>query len=189
MQHGLKAGCLALALAATSGSAIATDGPAPYAGQQAREIKSLSPADIAALRAGRGWGFAKPAELNGYPGPLHVLELRDKLGLDARQRAEIEAIYADMKASAQKLGRDYLAAERALDAAFARGNVTAASVEALTETAARLRAKLQSVHLRAHLLTTPLLSPAQRHRYAVLRGYAGSGHGPVHGKGSHSGHH
>lgn len=192
MKNGLKAGVVTLALAATSsGSVFGAEGDkhAPYAGQQSRVIKSLSAADIEALRQGRGWGFAKPAELNGYPGPLHVLELRDALGLNAAQRARIEAIYGDMKAAAQRVGRDFLAAEQALDAAFAGGNATADKVEALTVAAARLRAKLQSVHLRAHLLTTPLLSPAQRHRYAVLRGYAGSGHGSRHQKGSHKGHH
>lgn len=196
MKPCLLLGCLAVMVSTGAGTSFATDAPkqAPYAGQQTRAITSLSADDVAALRAGNGWGFAKPAELNGYPGPLHVLELRDSLGLDAGQRTKIEAIYATMKASAQNLGRDYLAAEQALDAAFAEGNATPEAVEALTQAAARLRAKLQSVHLRAHLQTTPLLSPAQRHRYAVLRGYAGGygasrDRGTSHGKGSHKGHH
>ena len=45
-----------------------------YVGEESREIKSLSPKDIAALKEGSGWGLAKAAELNGYPGPIHVLE-------------------------------------------------------------------------------------------------------------------
>ena len=49
--------------------------PQPYAGQETRVISSLSPEDQRALRAGEGGGLAKPAELNGYPGPAHVLEL------------------------------------------------------------------------------------------------------------------
>ena len=47
----------------------------PYAGQEARSIKALSDDDIAALRKGEGMGMAKAAELNGYPGPVHVLSL------------------------------------------------------------------------------------------------------------------
>ena len=39
------------------------------------DIKSLSQDDQSALLAGRGMGLARPAELNGYPGPAHVLEL------------------------------------------------------------------------------------------------------------------
>lgn len=46
-----------------------------YAGQQKRLIKSLSPGDIAELRRGGGWGLAKAAELNGLPGPAHLLDM------------------------------------------------------------------------------------------------------------------
>lgn len=186
-----RAGCLAAIITAIGvGGSMAAGGHkhAPYAGQHKRTIKSLSVEDIAALRQGRGWGFAKPAELNGYPGPLHVLELDAKLGLSAAQRTQIQSIFADMQAAAQRVGAKFLAAEGALDAAFATGSVTAAKVSALTQAAAGLRAELQSVHLRAHLLTTPLLSKAQLHRYAVLRGYADGGSHATHGNGSHSGH-
>ena len=47
----------------------------PYAGMQARAIKALSAEQIADLKAGRGLSLALAAELNGYPGPRHVLEL------------------------------------------------------------------------------------------------------------------
>ena len=70
----MKPRTLSLALAA---SVLAGPAPAdmPYAGQQARAIKALSDDDIAALRKGEGMGVAKAAELNGYPGPAHVLVL------------------------------------------------------------------------------------------------------------------
>src|SRR5689334_17464381 len=61
---------------------VLADAPvAPYAGQQTRTIKALSPADVAALLKGEGMGMAKAAELNGYPGPLHVLTLSQELKL------------------------------------------------------------------------------------------------------------
>ena len=94
-----------------AGPALANE--QPYAGQEARDIASLSAADIDDLLAGRGWGFALPAELNGYPGPTHVLELADQLGLDAAQRGRIEAIRVAMQAEAQRLGADFVAAEAA----------------------------------------------------------------------------
>ena len=47
-----------------------------YIGQERREIKSLSNDDIKELRAGAGWGLAKAAELNGLPGPKHILEMK-----------------------------------------------------------------------------------------------------------------
>ena len=56
-----------------------------YSGQEDREIKALSVEDTADLLAGRGMGAARAAELNHYPGPAHVLELREQLGLSAEQ--------------------------------------------------------------------------------------------------------
>jgi hypothetical protein len=52
---------------------------------QERAIKSLSDADIKALRRGEGWGLALPAELNGMPGPAHLLELKDQIPLSQYQ--------------------------------------------------------------------------------------------------------
>jgi len=55
---------LALAIPLIALPVLAAD--MPYAGQQARSIKSLSDDEIAALRKGEG---------RGYPGPAHVLQL------------------------------------------------------------------------------------------------------------------
>ena len=57
----------------------------PYAGQQDRVIKSLSQHEINGLRKGKGMGLAKAAELNHYPGPLHVLDEAEKLSLTNEQ--------------------------------------------------------------------------------------------------------
>ena len=57
----------------------------PYAGMQQRSVKALSEQQIADLRAGKGMGLALAAELNGYPGPIHVLELGDQLNLSSVQ--------------------------------------------------------------------------------------------------------
>ena len=57
----------------------------PYAGQQTREIKALSAQEIDDLLNARGMALAKAAELNGYPGPRHSLELADKLGFSPEQ--------------------------------------------------------------------------------------------------------
>jgi hypothetical protein len=69
----------------------------PYAGWHERAIRGLSEQQVADLRAGRGMGLALAAELNGYPGPVHVLELAKPLGLSADQRAGIEALYDAMR--------------------------------------------------------------------------------------------
>jgi Spy/CpxP family protein refolding chaperone len=149
-----------------------------YAGQESRVVKSLSEADIDDLLAGRGWGFAKPAELNGYPGPAHVLEAADELRLSPETRARIEEIHAAMNAEARRLGALYVDAERRLEAAFSGGAVGAADLDALLTEAGGLRADLRRVHLQAHLDTAPLLTRHQKMLYARLRGYdTGHAHG------------
>ena len=73
----MKMPTLAVALVALTFGAAHSQ--SPYAGMQARPIKALSSEQIADLKAGRGMGLALTAELNGYPGPAHLLELADKL--------------------------------------------------------------------------------------------------------------
>lgn len=145
----------------------------PYAGQQQQEISSLSPAEVADLRAGRGMGLARPAELNGYPGPLHVLELAAALELSAEQRARTEALYARMQAAAREAGARWIEAERDLDALFRTRQVTPESLRAALDRVGAQQARVRDVHLQAHLEQTALLTPAQIERYVQLRGYAG----------------
>ena len=150
----------------------------PYRGEDGRRIASLSPADIQALRRGEGWGLAKPAELNDHPGPLHVIELADRIDLSPEQREGVERSFAAMRAAAIEAGEALIAAEGALDRGFETGNLDRAALRALIERAEAARASLREVHLSAHLEVTPLLTPEQRERYAALRGYGDhSGHG------------
>lgn len=156
----------------------------PYAGQQSRDVSSLSADDVDALLAGRGWGLAKPAELNGFPGPMHVLELAAELRLTSEQWQAVQASFDRMRVKAQDVGARYVAAERAIDAAFRAARPQAEIVQKVHE-AEKLRAELRLAHLNAHMEVTPLLTPEQRHRYAELRGYAGAGAHAPHGQHRH----
>ncbi|MEY9559504.1 hypothetical protein ABIA26_001845 [Sinorhizobium fredii] len=69
-------------------------------GQQLREIKSLSPEDVAELEKGGGWGLAKAAELNGMPGPSHVLKMKREHGLTAEQEAQTQSVFRKMQREA-----------------------------------------------------------------------------------------
>ena len=104
---------LAAALACGERPEDGARGPSPYAGWEGRPIKALAPADVERLLAGDGMGYALAAELNRYPGPRHVLELADSLGLSGGQRDSVEAIRARMSARAVELGRAIVAAEAA----------------------------------------------------------------------------
>jgi len=160
----------------------------PYAGEEGREIKALSAQRIDDLRAGRGMGYALAAELNGYPGPMHVLELADALGLDARQRSRVSTLVAEMRAEARAAGEALIASEARLDRLFADRKASPPALRALVQEAAAREAAVREAHLRYHLETAALLRPEQRERYQVLRGYAtgAAGSGPRHGE--HHGH-
>lgn len=148
----------------------------PYADQQGRSISSLSVNDVAQLKDGKGWGLAKPAEFNGYPGPSHVLEFADKLELNTTQKAAVDDAFLRMQSKAKELGVALIEAEKALDAAFVAKAITKIELNRLLAVAEGARAQLRSVHLSAHLEVTPLLTKEQKLKYASLRGYA-SGHG------------
>lgn len=159
---------------------------APYAGQQAREIKSLSAEDIAELRRGGGWGLARAAELNGVPGPAHLLELKDQIGLTADQVTAIQAIFEQMKTDAILTGERLIGLERALEDQFRTRSVTDRSLRRALAEIEQSRQALRYVHLAAHLTTPPLLTQAQIRRYNELRGYGQdpcsdvpAGHDPV----------
>ncbi len=144
----------------------------PYAGFEAREIKSLSQEDLEELRRGGGWGLALPAELSGRPGPAHLLELRDELGLSDTQVTSITAIRDAMRTDAIAAGERFIAAEAALSTAFANPDLVTDDLRVLVEAAAAARADLRFVHLSRHLSTPELLTTEQIERYAELRGYA-----------------
>lgn len=171
--------------AALSGEAAET-GPSRYAGEEARPVKSLSPEDIAELRRGGGWGLARAAELNGMPGPAHLLELKDALALAPEQVEAITAIHARMREEAIAEGERFIEAERALEDAFRSHSVTEASLEKMLTDIERSRARLRFIHLKAHLGTPDLLTEAQIAQYAALRGYHAHRGGAAHA--GHGGH-
>jgi Spy/CpxP family protein refolding chaperone len=155
----------------------------PYKGQEARPIKALSEKEVHDLLAGNGMGLAKAAELNRYPGPLHVLELASPLGLTEAQRAETQRLMDAMKGEAVPLGRRIVERERALDALFASGRIDEPALAAALAEIGELAGALRLVHLKAHLKMREILSSHQVALYTRLRGYESHG-----GAGGHRGH-
>lgn len=143
----------------------------PYVDYKLREIKALSPQQIEGYLEGSGMGFALPAELNGYPGPKHVMELADSLELSDAQRAATAEIFSQMRDEAQRLGRLIVRKEAELDSLFAARSLTADRLRALTAELGALEGELRAAHLAAHLAVTDHLTEHQRHQYARLRGY------------------
>lgn len=143
----------------------------PYAGEEQRPIKAMSPERIEGLEAGRGLGYAKAAELNGYPGPMHVLELADDLDLDADQVRSTEALFETMRERAGELGRDLVAVEAELEQAFSEEKITRERLVELVSRSANIEGQIRLVHLQAHLAQADILDAGQLAEYMRLRGY------------------
>jgi len=158
----------------------------PYAGLERRAVKALSAEQLADLREGRGMSLALAAELNGYPGPLHVLELADRLALSDAQRAQMQALYDAMKREAVAIGARLIAHETELDRQFSARSISPAALAASTEAIGATQGALRHAHLKYHLSTLEVLTPAQIRRYSELRGYAGD---PSSGPDGHRKHH
>jgi hypothetical protein len=148
----------------------------PYAGQQSRDVKALSADEVDSLLAGKGMGFAKAAELNGFPGPAHVLELAPALHLTDEQRRQTEAIFASMQERAKTAGSALVDEERSLDASFRTKAVTSESLARSLARIGELQAQVRAAHLEAHLAQARILTDGQAARYASLRGYGEGSH-------------
>lgn len=143
----------------------------PYAGEEKREIKSLSQDDVDELLRGGGWGLAKAAEMNGMPGPAHVLDMASELGLSPEQIERTRVIRDAMRREAKALGQRFVAEEAALETRFREGDIAEQELGTRMSGIEALRSKLRIVHLSAHIEMTRILSAEQAERYAALRGY------------------
>src|SRR3970282_1633674 len=112
--------------------------------------------------------MAMPADRSGYPGPKHVLELKEELKLTPEQAAAVGKLFAQTKQKALERGREVLNAEQRLEQMFAEGR-SEDELREETYRIASLRAELRWVHLRTHLATRKLLTSQQVEAYTRLR--------------------
>lgn len=146
-----------------------------YSGQQDQPIKSLTPEDIQGLKAGAGTpfnGMAKPAELNGYPGPRHVLDAYEagEFELTEDQLQTIRDLFDEMQQTAIPLGEKIIALETEIDNGFKDKTVIDESLKELIDTSADIYAALRFAHLKTHLQMVSILTDQVQH-YNELRGY------------------
>lgn len=73
------------------------------------------------MSRGGGWGFAKAAELNGIPGPTHVLGMAKELSLTAAQDPRVREVFGNMRREAVAEGVRYVSLETDLEEMFVNG--------------------------------------------------------------------
>ncbi len=154
----------------------------PYAGKEDARVTGLLPEEVEGLTKGSGMALALPAELNGYPGPRHVLDAADagQLALRSEQREAVQRLYDRMLAEAKAKGQEILQAEEHLAVRFRHAHIDEVTLRETLERIARLRADLRFIHLRTHLETKALLTPEQMARYNAVRGYTTDAVPPQH---------
>lgn len=129
------------------------------------------PSDRDSLLSGDGMGLAAFAELNGYPGPKHVLVLKEQLGLTREQVNNTEQLLSNVLVSAKFKGQEIVDAEEEVNKMFEAGNVSEKILRGRVERIGRLRGELRFIHLQAHLKMKQILSSNQVERYMELRGH------------------
>ncbi len=123
----------------------------------------------AVVHDGRGFGMAFTADQTGYPGPLHVLELKERLGLSPEQEAKARALLHAMFSESRPKGAALLEAEARLRKLFADGAADEAAVRAAVAEVEHARREVRLVHLLTHLKTRDFLTEAQRRIYHEAR--------------------
>jgi hypothetical protein len=135
----------------------------PYREEQTSEIRGLSEREIRELREGLGMGLARAAELNGYPGPRHLLDAVEagQMHLTPEQLQAVKRLFDSMSARAREFGEKILGEEQALEAAFRQGSITEPDLQRRVARIGQLQADLRLAHLRTHLETKKLLTDHQ----------------------------
>lgn len=165
---------IGLAIFAAVSHAANANATNQYSGQETREIKALAAEDVQNYLSGKGMGLAKVAELNGYPGPSHVLALAGELSLSAEQKQRTEALFKSMETKAKEIGRALVDEERRLDQLFASKMISPESLAQSLKRIGELQAQVRQAHLESHLAQVKILTPGQVATYIKLRGYDGT---------------
>lgn len=160
-----------LFLTAFNGSAQHTVHQSPDQTATSKTIKTLSESEVGGYLNGRGMGLAKAAELNGYPGPMHVLEVEKELALTTEQKTQMQAVFDTMHEQAVTLGKQIVEQETALNNLFASDKARPETMQMTVEKVAQLQGQLRLTHLDAHLKAKQILTTEQVRLYNKLRGY------------------
>jgi Spy/CpxP family protein refolding chaperone len=127
------------------------------------------PPDRESLENSEGAGMGSYADLNGYPGPKHVLDMQDSLNLSEEQLKDVQSIFDAMKESTRSTGEAIIAREVELESLFRSGKATREVVKRVSKEIGALRGELRAAHLVAHIQAKQVLTKDQIATYDSLR--------------------
>ena len=133
------------------------------------QSKPVLPPDREDLLKGTGVGLTAIADMNNYPGPRHVLDLKSELSLTRDQVKKTEALEKVVSSSAVAKGGEIVQAEEELNQLFEAGTVSEKVMRSKLEQIGKLRADLRFIHLQAHLRMRQILTPEQIKQFTELK--------------------
>ena len=151
MRQVMLGGVVAVTLAAAAAIAWAQHGHGSMGAEGHQVAQACATEFEKVVSDGRGFGLAFAADQNGYPGPMHVLELRDRLKLTADQETRARELMHTMFAESRPKGARLLEAEAKLRRLFADRTADEAAVRAAVAEVERVRSEVRLVHLLTHL--------------------------------------
>jgi len=132
-------------------------------------LTAQTPPDRDALLKGDETSQAAYAEESGYPSPKLALNAAVELELTSVQKKDIQKIYDELIERARQLGKQIVRIEEEMRNAFRDGLVTEKSVTADVQEIAKLRGRLRTVYLVAHLKTRSELTREQVRIYMKIK--------------------
>ena len=149
-----------------------TSTPSDYVVLLDTDIRGLDQKTIEGFLTGKGLGQALPAELNGYPGPRHVIDMAEELELTDEQLATIQALFDHMVSNVVPFGEQYLEEYANLESAFRKGTISKEYLQSQLEKISAIEVQLRYSHLSTHLATIDILNEKQVMQYNMMRGYS-----------------
>ena len=120
------------------------------------------------VASGRGFGIAFVADQNGYPGPLHALELKDRLKTTAEPEAKVQTMLTAMFAESRPKSARLLEAEAKVRQLSSTGQVDETAMRAAVAEVEKARTPPRPPDVSpedargAHGRATQFLSPGAR---------------------------
>ena len=102
------------------------------------------PPDKEQLLRGEVQGEAFVAEINSFPSPRKILDLKDELNLTKDQLRKLDEMLKNLPISATMKGQDIIEAEEGLNSMFESGNINEKTLRAKLERIGKLLASQQT---------------------------------------------
>ena len=131
------------------------------------EDTSLTKEEVNAYLTGGSLGFDRVADINHFPNPKKVIEIKSLLNLNRAQNNRTTISYKLMRKYAIKTGRKIVRKENQLNNLFQQSNVDLSAVKKLVSEIAILKGELRFIHLRARVNQKSYLTNEQISTYLL----------------------